>query len=106
MSDPFATAMELLLADHPSREEVERAGQLFEQASSQGHAEASERCAVFEAFGMARPQSWERALDFLELSATQGSRAAREQLLLLNDNGTDPNVPADTDESFWRDLRT
>src|SRR5438445_446959 len=106
MSDPFATAMELLLADHPSREEVERAGELFEQASSQGRAEASERCAIFEAFGMARPQSWSRALDFLELAARQGLCTAQEQLLLLSDNGADPQVPPDADEAFWHNVRS
>src|SRR5437764_13313289 len=103
MNDPFAMAMELLLADHPLREKVERSGELFEQASSQGHAEASERCALFEAFGMARPQSWSRALDFLELAARQGSRTAQEQLLLLSDNRTDPHVPQEADEAFWHD---
>jgi prolyl 4-hydroxylase len=97
--------MELLLADHPSREEVERAGELFEKASSQGCAEASERCALFEAFGMARPQSWSRALDFLELAAQQGSRTAQEQLLLLSDNGVDPQVPPGADEVYWHDVR-
>jgi len=98
--------MGLLLSDHPSREEVERTGELFEKASSQGHAEASERCALFEAFGMARPQSWFGALDFLELAARQGSRTAQEQLLLLNDNGADPQVPPGADEAFWHNVRT
>jgi hypothetical protein len=106
MSDPFQAAMRLLIDDRPSKDDVERAGELFEAASSQGHADASERCALFEAFGMARPQNWDRALDFLELAARQGSRNAQEQLLLLGDNNSDPAVPTDPDSHFWHEVRS
>jgi hypothetical protein len=105
MSDPFQTATELLLGERPAREDVVQAGELFEQASSGGHAEASERLAMFEAFGMARPQSWARALDFLKLAAIQGSRSAQEQLLLLRDNNSDPAIPPSSDEAFWNEVR-
>jgi hypothetical protein len=60
---------------------------------------------MFEAFGMARPQSWSRALDFLELGARQGSRSAQEQLLLLKDNSADPIIPPDADDAFWANAR-
>jgi hypothetical protein len=103
MSDPFTQAMELLLGDRPGREEIEEAGRLFERASAEGNSEASERCAMFDAFGMARPQSWTRALDMLALAASQGSRSAQDQLLLLNDNEVDPGPVERTD---WIALRT
>lgn len=105
MSTGYDTAMELLLGDRPGRQDVERAGELFEAASAGGHADASERCAMFEAFGMARPQSWERALDFLERAATQGSRSAQEQLLLLLDPASDPAPPAEATHDFWTKVR-
>jgi hypothetical protein len=105
MSELFKKAMELLLASHPARDDVARAGELLERASIEGHADASERCALFEAFGMARPQSWDRALDFLERAALQGSRSAQEQLLLLADNCADPVVAPGEDEAFWRNVR-
>ena len=72
MSDAFTAATQLLLCDHPSRDEVMKAGELYREASSQGHSEASERLALFEAIGMMGPQSWGRALDWLEQAARQG----------------------------------
>lgn len=105
MVDQFETAMELLLGEAPSRDDVVRASQLLETASGGGHAEASERCALIEAFGMARPQSWDRALDYLALAARQGSRTAQEQLMLLSDNAHDPVIPDDADDSFWNTIR-
>jgi hypothetical protein len=105
MGDVFTAANDLLLSDRPSRDEVMRAGQLYQQASAQGHAEASERLALFEAFGMMRQQSWDRALDSLELAARQGSRSAREQLLLLADSGHDPTIPGDAEDQFWTVVR-
>ncbi|HZC37417.1 MAG TPA: 2OG-Fe(II) oxygenase [Sphingomicrobium sp.] len=105
MSDTFTEATELLLGDRPSHDEVQRAAELFQLASSQGHAEASERLAFFEAFGMMRPQSWDRALDFLELGACQGSQRAREQLLLISDSSQDASIPEDTNDDSWRGFR-
>ena len=105
MSDSFTAATDLLLGEHPSPDQVIRAGELFEQASAEGHAEASERLALLEALGVLRPQNWERALDLLELAARQGSQRAREQLLLLADNRQHPSVPEDAVDNFWRSAR-
>src|SRR2546427_3720837 len=93
MSDDYSTAMEILLRDSPSRDEVRRAVTMLEQASADGNADASERCALIEAMGMMRPRDWGRSLSLLELASRQGSRSAQEQLLLLCDNSTDPRVP-------------
>jgi prolyl 4-hydroxylase len=106
MTDAFTAATQLLGGDSPSREHIIRAAELLEKASCGGHPEASERLAMFEAFGMARPQSWDRALDLLELAARQGSRTAQEQLLLLADNQRDPSAPGDGSDEFWSAVRT
>lgn len=106
MSDEFAMAMQLLLAERPGVDDVQQAATLLETASTQGHADASERCALLDALGSARPPDWDRALDFLLLAAQQGSRSAREQILLLADDQADPIVPEDADSGFWASLRT
>ncbi len=103
MSDAFATAMQLLEADRPAREDVERGIALLEAASVEGDSDASERCALIEAIGIVRPPDWNRALDCLELAAVQGSVSAREQLLLLADNSRDA-IPAD--DTDWHDMRS
>ncbi len=105
MSQQFADAMQLLLGDRPSLDDVQRAAGLFEAASSEGVAEASERCALLDALGSARPPDWNRALDFLTLAAEQGSATAQQQMLLLADNSSDPVVPSDAGSDFWADLR-
>ena len=107
VSDDFATAMELLLADRPGLEDVQQAAVLLEAASAHGHGAASERCALLDALGSARPPDWDRALDFLMLAAQQGSQSAREQLLLLADNQSDPAVPdnVNADADFWASVR-
>lgn len=105
MSEQFASAMQLLLGDRPSLDDVQKAASLFQAASGQGHAEASERCALLDALGSARPPDWNRALDFLELAAGQGSRSAQEQLLLLADWNSDPVVPPEAGGDFWSGLR-
>jgi hypothetical protein len=90
MIQKFATAMQLLLGERPSLKDVQRAAALLEEASSEGHAEASERLALLDALGSARPPDWDRALNFLMLAAQQGSRSAQEQILLLADDQADP----------------
>lgn len=105
MSTAFDEALTLMRVERAPREDIERAGELLQQASSEGHADASERCAMFEAFGLARPQSWGRALDYLEVAARQGSVSAQQQLLLLADNGRDPQAPSHGDAEVWRRLR-
>ena len=105
MEDPVATAMDLLLAERPAREQVARAFELLERASAEGRAHASERCALFAAFGMTGPPNWDAAIDLLELAARQGSRLAQEQLLLLSDSTRDPELPSNADEAFWKGVR-
>lgn len=56
---------------------------LIEEAAASGHAEAIERSALFEVMGVARPPSWDRALDRLAEAAEKGSGKAQAQLLLL-----------------------
>jgi len=104
MSDGFATAMDLLLGERPSVDDVQRAAALLEAASTDGHAEASERCALLDALGSARPPDWDRALDFLRLAAVQGSRSAQVQLLLLADPASDPVVPDDASAAHWAEV--
>jgi SAM-dependent methyltransferase len=55
--------------------------------------------------GVARQQSWDRAFDYLQLAAEQGSSTARKQLLLLVDRTREPVIPDDAAEHFWADLR-
>jgi hypothetical protein len=105
MNEPFATAMQLLLGEKPSLDDVQRAAGLLEEASSQGDAEASERCALLDALGSARPPDWNRSLDFLALAAEQGSATAQQQMLLLADNSSDPAVPSNAGSDFWSGLR-
>ncbi len=106
MTDSFETAMQLLLGARPSLDDVQRATAMLEAASSEGHANASERCALLDALGSARPPDWNRALDHLALAAEQGSRSAQEQLLLLADNASDPAVPDGANGDFWSTVRT
>jgi hypothetical protein len=104
MSDDYLMAMGLLLGDRPSRDDVQHAVSLLERASAAGNGEASERCALFEAMGMMRPQDWTRAISLLELAAQQGSRSAQEQLLLLRDPSADPRIPDPVPADLWNDI--
>jgi hypothetical protein len=56
--------------------------------------------------GIARPPSWDRALDGLQLAAEQGSQSARSQLMLLADNVRDAAIPAQPASGLWAKLRT
>lgn len=56
---------------------------LIEAECESGSADAAAVLATLEAMGAARPQSWERALDYLELAARRGSRRAQAQLQFL-----------------------
>lgn len=62
--------------------------ELVEAASRNGHAEAVAMTAVFEAVGVARPQSWARAFDRLQLAAELGSTHAKGQLIALSERGS------------------
>ena len=52
-----------------------------------GSGEAALSLATVEAMGAGRPQSWPRALDYLELAARRGSEKAHAQLALLKRDG-------------------
>lgn len=69
---------------------------LIEAECEAGSAEAAALLATLEAMGAARPQSWTRALDYLELAACRGSGRAQAQLAML---GRDPA------ERDWKRLR-
>ncbi|HEX8261482.1 MAG TPA: 2OG-Fe(II) oxygenase [Allosphingosinicella sp.] len=69
---------------------------LIEAECEAGSAEAAALLATLEAMGAARPQSWTRALDYLELAACRGSRRARAQLAMLGRNEA---------EQDWKRLR-
>ena len=86
-----------LLADG---EDPVEANALIEAASAAGSAAAAALLATLEAMGAARPQSWERALDNLELAARRGSERARGQLAMLA--GAPTAMAGETD---WTRLR-
>jgi prolyl 4-hydroxylase len=69
---------------------------LIEGECEAGSAEAAALLATIEAMGAARPQSWARALDCLELAAGRGSGRARAQLAMLGRNEA---------EQDWKKLR-
>jgi hypothetical protein len=100
----FALALELMCGPE-SGLHVDRWVALVEAASDAGYAPASELWAVFEAMGVARPQSWERAFDLLARAASQGSASARRQLFVLAriDEADVPNVRADQGLAQVRD---
>jgi len=100
--EQFAAAMELL-AGRPALDQVQQAVKLLESASAKGNAQASERCSLIESMGVVRPQSWDRALDFLQRAAEQGSGSALSQLLLLADPDSDPDPGVSRD---WAELRS
>jgi hypothetical protein len=106
MNEEFRTAMDLLLGDAPTLEDVQRATVLLEAASANGDGRASERLALLEALGSARPPDWDRSLDFLCRAAVQGLPVAQEQLLLLADNESYPSLPERADPEFWVQLKS
>ena len=97
----FAAGVESL-SGSDSDAQLPRAMSLIEEASSSGFAQATEMCALFEAMGIARPPSWERAFDRLQAAAEQGSGTAQRQLVLLADRWRDPEPDGD---SGWRPVR-
>jgi prolyl 4-hydroxylase len=105
MSEDYRAAMQLLLGDRLSLEDVQRATALLEKASESGDAEASERLALLDVLGSARPPDWGRALDHLAKAASQGSPSAQDQMQLLANPDVDPATPADAKPGFWTNLR-
>lgn len=103
IENPFARAAELMARPNDPASFAEGAA-LLENAAAEGHAEATCMIATLEASGAGRPQSWERAADYLQLAAERGSDHARAQLWLLN--GRDPSaisVLASSDD--WSSVR-
>lgn len=82
-----AQAVRLL---HGAKEEVFRGISLIDSAAERNDASALERRALLEAVGIARPQSWARALDSLRQAAERGSRSAQEQLRILARTDEEP----------------
>ena len=104
-ADPAAQvayALQLLRSPDFARHRAQ-VSEVLEAASSAGSAEASELTALFDAMGIARPQSWDRAFDRLELAARQGSTSAQRQLLLLARGGADLAVAGSPVD--WTEVR-
>jgi predicted 2-oxoglutarate/Fe(II)-dependent dioxygenase YbiX len=75
-------AMQLLTGERAPLDPVQAAA-LLTAAADEGDAEAAALLATVEAMGVAGPQSWERALGWLNRAADLGSESARAQLALL-----------------------
>ena len=90
------------LAQAESFEAFETGAALVEQASGEGHAEATCLLAALEAVGAGRSPDWVRAFDTLELAAERGSESARRQLRLL----ADASSGAGQSEGDWRSARS
>jgi prolyl 4-hydroxylase len=94
-----------LLSGPDSSAHFERAVALIESSSAAGYAAATETCAIFEAMGVARAQSWDRAFDRLRSAAEQGSRDAQVQLLILARNDQEPVIPKAPAVDHWAKVR-
>jgi hypothetical protein len=100
----FAAGM-AILSEANSSAHLDRAIALIEAASEQGVAEATEKCALFEAIGIGRPSNWARALDKLQLAAEQGGAGAQGQLLVLARTAPDPGEQNAAGQADWRFVR-
>jgi prolyl 4-hydroxylase len=89
----------VMLSGANSSSQPDRAIALIEAASGHGVPDATEKCALFEAIGIARPPNWARAFDQLLLAAEQGSGSAQRQLVIL------AKAPPNTDKADWRFVR-
>ena len=97
-----AEALQLLRSSDFARHRA-RVSQMLEAASSAGSVEATEWCALFDAMGIARPQSWDRAFDRLELAARHGSTNAQRQMLLLARRTAELASPGPAED--WGEVR-
>jgi prolyl 4-hydroxylase len=100
----FAAGM-AMLSESNSRSQLDRAIALIEAASARAMAEATEKCALFEAIGIGRPPSWASAFDQLQLAAEQGSAAAQRQLSILAQASPDPGQQLPADQASWKSIR-
>jgi hypothetical protein len=96
----LSLARDLLSAKSARQADLFKAITLIESASAGGNGEATAMVALFEAMGVSRPQSWDRAFDALRLAGEQGSEAARRQLLLLSASDDSPEA-VDPERDFW-----
>lgn len=99
----LALGARLITADGVDPDPAEGA-RLIERACAQGSAEAAALLATIEAMGVARPQNWGRAFDFLEQAAERGLSTAREQLILLA-RAPESAPGAEGDGHVWKRLR-
>jgi hypothetical protein len=79
-------ARRLLTGDGVALDPVQGAA-LLAGAADAGDAEAAALMATVEAMGIAGPQNWDRAFDWLARAAALGSESARAQLDLLGREG-------------------
>ena len=86
METRLTLAKRLLTGDGAALDPA-RAASLLAAAADEGDAEAAALLATVEAMGIAGPQSWERAFDWLDRAAALGSESAQAQLLLLRREG-------------------
>lgn len=99
----LSLARDLLSTKSASQADLFNAITMIESASSSGNGEATALLALFEAMGVNRPQSWDRAFDALRLAAEQGCQAARRQLLILS--GSHSSLGIDAEGDFWAKVR-
>jgi hypothetical protein len=82
---------------------TEEGALLVEQACLAGNPDAANLIATMEAMGAGRPQSWQRAFDWLLVAAERGHEEARAQMLLLN---RDPSLAREPrDDGIWKRIR-
>lgn len=82
-----------------------QAANALDRATRGGGVEAPARLAMLFAMGAGMIQNWTAALDLLGIGAERGSRAAREQLLVLAGADAAPQGEAADDPERWKRLR-
>jgi hypothetical protein len=101
----FRTGMSMLAAPDAAQQ-LNEAAALIDAAAAEGHADATERRALFECSGVGRPADWEKALDSLAEAAELGSQLAARQLILFAEDRFERGAPADRQPGGWRELRS
>ncbi len=74
MTDEFTTAMQLLLGDRPTLDDVQQAAACSKPRQRRGMPKPVSAAPCSTPSACARPPDWDRALDHLALAARQGSR--------------------------------
>ena len=95
-------AIMLLRSVETRQDQFFHAVSLVDSAADAGDPEATALQALFEAMGAARPQSWDRAFDSLQLAAERGSTVAQRQLAFLAMRSTNSAV---AEADAWTDMR-